>query len=101
MKNLSEYAARPLKQSVIVRIWVEKKAIALGRDVTQAIIESWGADYKDYGTIEGRLEAIEDHEALKIAYAMPCFGKSFLAMFRRISCRMHSQISANVSRFLG
>ena len=65
LKNLSEYAERPLKQSVIVRIWVEKKAVALGRDVTQAIIESWGADYKDYGTIEGRLEAIQDHEALK------------------------------------
>jgi hypothetical protein len=80
LKNLSEYAERPLKQSVIVRIWVEKKAVALGRDVTQAIIESWGADYKDYGTIEGRLEAIQDHEALKIRVrdavlrqSIPCY----------------------------
>lgn len=66
LKNLSEYAERPRKQSVMVRIWVERKAVALGRDVTQAIVESWGADYKDYGTIEGRLEAIQDREALKI-----------------------------------
>lgn len=50
----------------MVRIGVERKAVALGRDVTQAIVESWGADYKDYGTIEGRLEAIQDREALKI-----------------------------------
>ena len=42
LKNLSEYAERPRKQSVMVRIWVEKKAVALGSDVTQAIVESWG-----------------------------------------------------------
>jgi len=66
LKNLSEYAERPRKQSVTVRIWVEKKPVAFGSDVTQAIVESWGADYKYYGTIEGRLEAIQDREALKI-----------------------------------
>jgi hypothetical protein len=80
LKNLSEYAERPHKQSVTVRIWVEKKAVALGSDVIHAIVESWEADYRDYGTIEGRLEAIQDHDALKIRVrdaalrqSIPCY----------------------------
>ena len=101
LKNLSEYAERPRKQSVMVRIWVEKKAVALGSDVTQAIVESWGADYKDYGTIEGRLEAIQDREALKIRVRDAVLRQTSIATFRRTNCRTLSPTSASASRFQG
>ena len=45
---------------VPIRLWVEKKPISFEPTIASVIREEWRADYNDYGTIEGRLEAIQE-----------------------------------------
>ena len=45
---------------VPIRLWVEKRPISFEPTIASAIREEWRADYNDYGTIEGRLEAIQE-----------------------------------------
>ncbi len=45
---------------VPMRLWVEKKPINLEPTIASVIREEWRADYTDYGTIEGRLETIQE-----------------------------------------
>ena len=45
---------------VPIRIWIQRKPIFLEPTIASAIREDWRADYNDYGTIEGRLEAIQE-----------------------------------------
>ena len=49
-----------------MRLWVEKRPTVIGGELAQAIQEDWKSDYKDYGTIEGDLEAIQDRRGLQI-----------------------------------
>lgn len=43
-----------------IRLWVEKKPITFEPTIASAIREDSRADYNDYGTIEGRLETIQE-----------------------------------------
>lgn len=43
-----------------MRLWVEKKPISLEPTIASAIREEGRSDYTDYGTIEGRLETIQE-----------------------------------------
>lgn len=45
---------------VPLRLWVEKRPISFEPTIASVIREEWRADYNDYGTIEGRLEAIQE-----------------------------------------
>lgn len=45
---------------VPIRLWVEKKPISFEPAIASTIREDWRADYSDFGTIEGRLEAIQE-----------------------------------------
>ncbi len=47
-----------------MKIWVRKQPCAIGAGIAKAIKEAWDADYFDFGTIEGRLEAIKDANGL-------------------------------------
>lgn len=62
LRTLSEMTeAGPNKAAPVpIRIWIEKKPIPLEPAIASAIREDWRADYNDYGTIEGRLETIQE-----------------------------------------
>jgi hypothetical protein len=59
LKALSEITGRS-ENSPTMRVWVRKTPTTIGSGMAKAIKESWDTDYYDYGTIEGRLEAIQD-----------------------------------------
>ncbi|PHS23474.1 MAG: hypothetical protein COA84_11120 [Robiginitomaculum sp.] len=66
LNSLSEIAGRANNQSNY-RVWIKRKAKPIGSGISKAIKQSWETDYYDHGTIEGRLEAIQDASgALKI-----------------------------------
>ncbi len=52
--------AGPNKAPIPMRLWVEKKPISLEPTIASAIREEGRSDYTDYGTIEGRLETIQE-----------------------------------------
>ena len=45
---------------VPIRLWIEKKPISFEPIIASVIREEGRADYNDYGTIEGRLETIQE-----------------------------------------
>ena len=66
LKNLSDLAAKTESERS-VNIWVKREAINIGPSISKNVQEDWESDYYDFGTIEGRLEAILDSSgALKI-----------------------------------
>jgi len=79
LKSLSDLAEKK-RDGEGVRLWVERRAVSIKGAIAKTIREDWESDYYDYGTIEGRLEAILDARgALKIRV------KDFLYS-RPISC---------------
>ncbi len=56
---LSEIAGRGNGQASY-RVWIQRNAKPVGSGISKAIKQSWESDYYDTGTIEGRLEAIQD-----------------------------------------
>jgi hypothetical protein len=66
LKTLAELSDRPRRNPIQVRLWIEKRPNAIGHDIAKTILESWGEDYRDFGTIEGKLEAIQDRNSLQI-----------------------------------
>ncbi len=49
-----------------LRLWVERKPIAIDDAMARVITEDWRAAYSDYGVIEGRLDTIQDRGKLEI-----------------------------------
>jgi hypothetical protein len=43
-----------------LRLWVKRKPIPVEPGIASVIREDWRSDYRDYGTIEGRLETIQE-----------------------------------------
>src|SRR3954469_25738393 len=66
LKTLADIAQRQKRNPVAVRFWVEKKPTEIGREMAKALDESLGEDYRDYGTVEGKLDAIQDRSRLTI-----------------------------------
>lgn len=60
LKSLSDLAGKK-ENSKGVRIWVQKNPITIGTSIANVIREDWQSDYSDHGTLEGRLEAIQDN----------------------------------------
>jgi hypothetical protein len=62
LRTLSEMTeAGPNKvPPVPIRLWIKRKPISLEPTIASTIRENWRADYNDYGTIEGRLETIQE-----------------------------------------
>jgi hypothetical protein len=61
LRTLAE-ATESKRAPVPMRVWVRHKPIALEPRIADVIREDWRADYSDYGTVEGRLETIQDKE---------------------------------------
>lgn len=59
LKNLSDLVSKH-QNGKGVNLWVKRKPIGIGANIAKIVREDWDADYHDYGTVEGRLEAIQD-----------------------------------------
>lgn len=59
LKSLSDLVSK-YKNGKGVNLWVNKKPVSIGVGIAKVIREDWETDYHDVGTIEGRLEAIQD-----------------------------------------
>jgi len=59
LRGLSDLAERH-KSGHGINLWVKHEPIRIGSVIAQKIREDWESDYYDYGTVEGRLEAIQD-----------------------------------------
>jgi len=57
LSELTEGSSGHLTQ---VRVWVRRRPVDIDAVIAEAVREDWRADYKDFGTIEGRLESIQD-----------------------------------------
>jgi len=66
LKHLSELVRDGGDNPNAVKIWIKKEPIHLNRDISRLIQEDWRADYNDYGTLEGVLQAIQDGRTLNI-----------------------------------
>jgi hypothetical protein len=62
LRTLSEMTeAGPNKAPPVpIRLWVQKKPIPFEPTIASVIREDYRADYSDFGTIEGRLETIQE-----------------------------------------
>lgn len=79
LKSLSDLAVKH-GDGRSIKLWVKRQVVSIGGNITRNVQEDWESDYYDYGTLEGRLEAILDaNGALKIRI------KDFLYP-RAISC---------------
>ena len=57
LKNLSQLVGKH-QNGKGVNLWVERKPINISAGIAKVIREDWRSDYHDFGTVEGRLEAI-------------------------------------------
>jgi len=89
LKKLSELAAR---QENGLNLWVKRKPTGLSKNIVKKLHKDWKTDYYDFGTIEGRLEAILDASgSLKIRVRNYLFP-------RAINCVVPEQMIEDVFR---
>lgn len=75
-RQLSDLTASK-KQAVTMRLWVKRSPQMIGPKIGEAIREDWRAGYKDVGTIDGRLLAIQESGAtLKIKIKDPLYKRA-------------------------
>ena len=75
IRQLSQLTASK-KQAVTMKFWVRKQPLSIGPRIAEAIREDWRSDYKDVGSVEGRLQAIQDSGgSLKIKIKDPLYVK--------------------------
>ena len=66
LKTLSDISDGAKTTPILVKLWVQKSSTYIGSDIANAIREDRRANYKDFGTLEGRLEVIRDRRKLEI-----------------------------------
>ena len=71
IKNLSNMAAPRRDRPIKLNIWVQKKPLAITTQIAETIQEDWRSDYHDFGSIEGKLEAIQDRGRLQLRVRDP------------------------------
>jgi len=59
LRTLSELTEGP-RSAIPIKLWVRKRPVTVVPDIARTIRDDWREDYRDYGTVEGRLRAIED-----------------------------------------
>ncbi len=59
LKSLSDLVGKH-RNGKGVKLWVKRNPISIGSGIAKIVREDWESDYHDFGTIEGRLEAIQD-----------------------------------------
>jgi hypothetical protein len=89
LRTLSEMTDGPRGVPTKLRLWVKKKPVSMEPEIGRAISEDWRADYSDYGTIEGRLETIQDYRTLEIRIRDVAFKSP-------VRCRFPEKMLPNV-----
>ena len=92
LRTLSEMTeAGPNKAPPVpIRLWVEKKPISFEPTIASVIREDSRADYNDYGTIEGRLETIQE------SYGTLQFYIRDAMLRQRVRCYFPEELLADV-----
>lgn len=62
LSELTESRGHPIP----IRLWVNRRPVAVTTDIGRVIREDWRANYKDFGTVEGRLTAIQEQGTLQL-----------------------------------
>jgi hypothetical protein len=65
IKGLSQLSDRG-KRSTFVRLWIERQPLDIRGTIAATIQEHWRSDYHDFGSVEGKLEAIQDSAGLQL-----------------------------------
>lgn len=81
LRALSDLGSADKRKPIPLRVWVEKKPVQMTGDIARAIAEDWRSDYSDIGTVEGRLETIQDKGTLLIQVKDPLFQSSIKCYF--------------------
>jgi hypothetical protein len=81
LKTLSELTEVKHKVPKVVRLWVRREPIIVGPDIARVVKEDWRADYKDYGTIEGRLRTIQEAGSLQFMIRDEQIGQTVRGYF--------------------
>lgn len=66
LRSLSALTDDAKRQSLTLKLWINRSPNVIGPAIARTIQENWRVDYFDYGTIEGKLEAIQDSGTLQI-----------------------------------
>ena len=66
LKTLTDIAARSNDRTTPIRLWVQKHPTFLGSKIADTIREDWRGNYKDFGSLEGRLEVIQDRGRIQL-----------------------------------
>jgi hypothetical protein len=63
LRVLAELSEGPRHRPIDpIRIWVRRKPVDVDVGIARTIKEDWRIAYNDYGTVEGRLESIQDRD---------------------------------------
>jgi hypothetical protein len=81
LRALSELSEPGKEKPIDMRLWVKKKPVAMNPDIGRAIAEDWRSDYSDFGTVEGKLDTIQDRGSLQIFVRDPLYTGSIRCYF--------------------
>lgn len=81
LRVLSEISEGDKKRPIEMRIWVKRTPTSMSADIGQVISEDWRTEYSDFGTVEGRLETIQDKGTLLIYVRDLLFNASVRCYF--------------------
>ena len=81
LQKLSEISLKSKSAGLPIRLWVEKKPIEIKKEIATLIEKDWRIEYRDAGTLDGRLEAIQDKSGLSFSVRDPVFSQAIRCFF--------------------
>ena len=66
LRTLSEFTDGSHGKPVPIHVWVQKKPVAVNPEIAHVIREDQKVSYEAYGTVEGRLRAIQDRGSVTL-----------------------------------
>ena len=62
LRTMSSAIETKKGHALSIRVWVKRKPVELSPQIARVIEEDWRIGYRDFGTVEGRLESIQDND---------------------------------------
>jgi hypothetical protein len=62
LRALSELTEGQRGALLNVRLWIKRVPVDVDAGIAEVVRQDWRTDYKDFGTVEGRLETIQDRD---------------------------------------
>lgn len=76
LRTLSDMSSPSGTRRRPLRIWVERKPIAIDESIARKIADDWRTAYSDYGVMEGRLDTIQDRGKLEFQVRDPALPQT-------------------------